>query len=75
MIFSATVPPFIQEIAKESMDDPVMIDLVGDGTNQLPSQLKNKAIIASDFGNKMAHVQRFVQENRDKKIIVFCDTK
>jgi superfamily II DNA/RNA helicase len=33
MIFSATVPPFIQNIAKESMNDPVMIDLVGDGTN------------------------------------------
>jgi len=37
MIFSATVPPFIQNIAKESMTNPVMIDLVGDGKNQLPA--------------------------------------
>lgn len=37
MIFSATVPPFIQNIAKESMNKPVMIDLVGDDSAQLPS--------------------------------------
>ena len=36
MIFSATVPHFIQNIAKESMNNPVMIDLVGDDSNQLP---------------------------------------
>jgi superfamily II DNA/RNA helicase len=33
MIFSATVPNFIQEIAKESMDRPVMLDLVGEDEN------------------------------------------
>ena len=37
MIFSATVPHFIQNIAKESMDEPVMVDLVGDDEAQLPS--------------------------------------
>ena len=37
MIFSATVPTFIQNIAKESMTNPVMIDLVGDDDSQLPS--------------------------------------
>ena len=37
MIFSATVPHFLQNIAKESMDDPVMVDLVGDDENQLPT--------------------------------------
>jgi superfamily II DNA/RNA helicase len=33
MIFSATVPSFIHNIAKESMDKPVLIDLVGDDEN------------------------------------------
>ena len=33
MIFSATVPGFIQNIAKESMENPVMIDLVGENEN------------------------------------------
>lgn len=49
MIFSATVPRFIQDIAQESMTDPVMIDLVGDNENQLPDQLKNKAVITQNF--------------------------
>ena len=30
MIFSATVPTFIQNIAAESMESPIMVDLVGD---------------------------------------------
>jgi ATP-dependent RNA helicase RhlE len=33
MIFSATVPPFIHKIAKDSMENPIMIDLVGEGSN------------------------------------------
>ena len=49
MIFSATVPTFIQNIAQESMENPVMIDLVGDDENQLPANLRNKAIITSSF--------------------------
>ena len=42
------------------MQNPVMIDLVGDDNTQLPVQLKNKAIITSDTDNKIAHIQRFV---------------
>lgn len=33
MIFSATVPKFIQKLAAQSMQNPVMIDLVGDNEN------------------------------------------
>jgi ATP-dependent RNA helicase DDX21 len=33
MIFSATVPTFIQNIARESMQSPLMIDLVGEDEN------------------------------------------
>ena len=42
------------------MDSPVMIDLVGDDENQLPSQLKNKAIITGDFDSKIAHIQKYL---------------
>ena len=75
MIFSATVPSFIQNIAKESMENPVMIDLVGDDAMQLPAKLRTKAIISTDMKNKIAHIQNFVESNRDKKIIIFCETK
>ena len=36
MIFSATLPDFILKTASKSMRDPVMMDLVGKNTNQLP---------------------------------------
>jgi len=75
MIFSATMPSFIKKIALESMDDPVMIDLVGDKTNQLPEKLRSKAIITKSMTNTIAHIQRYVEENRDKKIIIFCEKK
>lgn len=31
MIFSATIPSFIQEIVKTSFKDPLLLDLVGEG--------------------------------------------
>lgn len=32
MIFSATVPQYIQEIAQQKQSDPILIDLVGTDT-------------------------------------------
>ena len=75
MIFSATVPNFIAKIASESMDKPVMIDLVGEDTNQLPAQLVSKAILSPSFDHKVQHIKQFVTANRDKKVIIFCETK
>ena len=75
MIFSATVPNFIAKIASESMDKPVLIDLVGEDTNQLPATLVSKAIISPNFEHKIQHIKQFVQQNRDKKVMIFTETK
>lgn len=75
MIFSATVPPFIQNIAQESMENPVMIDLVGDDSAQLPAKLVTKAIITQGMDQKVSIIQKYITENKDKKILIFCDTK
>lgn len=45
MIFSATVPAFIQELAKTKLHEPILIDLVGNDTNQVPERIENKAIL------------------------------
>ena len=37
--------------------------------------LTNRAIITNSFANKVAHIQQFVMANRDKKIMIFCETK
>lgn len=75
MVFSATVPAFIQELAAKKFNNPILIDLVGDNTNQVPERIKNKAILVSDSRLRQTHIQSFIQENRDKKIIIFTETK
>lgn len=45
MVFSATVPKFIQELAQKRMRSPLLIDMVGTGTNQIPDKIKHKAFI------------------------------
>ena len=75
IIFSATVPAFIQELAKKRLKDPILIDLVGDDTNQVPERIINKAIVVKDETSMMKHVQSFIEANRDKKMIIFTETK
>ena len=74
MIFSATLPNFILRTASKSMNNPVMLDLVGSDTSQLPSNLTTKAVICSSKRDKLAHIQKYIATNRDKKIIVFAET-
>ena len=57
MIFSATVPGFIQELAMKKLKDPILIDLVGDDTNQVPERIINKAVLVKDEEQMFRHVQ------------------
>jgi superfamily II DNA/RNA helicase len=75
MIFSATVPAFIQELALKRLKDPVLIDLVGSDTNQVPERIVNRAVIVKDEQQMFKHVQTFIEANRDKKVIIFTETK
>lgn len=75
MIFSATVPKFIQELAAKKFKNPILLDLVGDETNQIPERIIHKAILVQDDESKMKQVEHFVKSNRDKKIIIFTETK
>lgn len=76
MIFSATVPQFIQKIAKTKMRDPLLIDLVGEDENQVPDRIENIAVLCGpNYDNKMKLVESYVKKNRDKKILIFSETK
>lgn len=48
MIFSATMPKYIQEIAAKKMKQPLLIDLVGEETNQIPDRIKNICVVCND---------------------------
>ena len=75
MIFSATVPEFIQQLALKKLNNPILIDLVGTDTNQVPERIINKAVICSSHANKLKHIQTFIENNKDKKILIFTETK
>lgn len=75
MIFSATMPAFIQELATKRLKDPILIDLVGNDTNQVPERIINKAVLVRDENAMFKHVQTFIEANRDKKVIIFTETK
>lgn len=75
MIFSATVPAYIQELAKTKLKNPILIDLVGNDTNQVPERIENKAILIKGEEQMFKHIQTYIEQNRDKKIIIFTETK
>lgn len=75
MIYSATVPSFIQELAVKKMKDPILIDLVGNDTNQVPERIENKAVLVKDDAATLKHIQAYIEANRDKKILIFTETK
>ena len=63
MIFSATVPKYIQEIAREYMKDPLMIDLVGEDTTQMPDTISNEIVLCQNRKAKLQNIRKFVNRN------------
>ena len=49
MIFSATVPGFIQELAAKKLKDPLLLDLVGNDTAQIPDRIEHKAVLCNNY--------------------------
>lgn len=75
MIFSATVPQYIQELAKKYMKNPILIDLVGEQANAIPEGITTKVVIVESDSQKMQIIESFVKKNRDKKLLMFAETK
>jgi superfamily II DNA/RNA helicase len=61
MIFSATVPAFIQELALKKFKNPILIDLVGNDTNQVPERITNKAVLVTDDKMRYSHIRQFIE--------------
>lgn len=75
MIFSATVPSYIQEIARNYMKSPILLDLVGKNTEQMPDTISNELVLCKDFASKQFFIRKFIMANRHLKILIFCETK
>jgi superfamily II DNA/RNA helicase len=57
------------------MKDPLLIDLVGTDTNQIPDRIKNIAVLCNSDAQKHDVIRDFITKNRDKKMLIFTDTK
>jgi len=75
MIFSATVPQYIQEIARQKMAQPLLLDLVGTETGQIPDTISNNIVMITSPSQKNDQIARFVDKYPEKKIIIFTETK
>lgn len=57
------------------MKDPLLIDLVGTDTNQIPDRIKNIAVLCNSDSQKHEVIRDFVMKNRGQKMLIFTDTK
>ena len=57
------------------MESPLLIDLVGTDTNQIPDTIQNNIVLVSDNNQKDNQLAKFIANNRDKKIMIFTETK
>jgi ATP-dependent RNA helicase DDX21 len=75
MIFSATIPSYIQDIATKKLKNPLLIDLVGTQSDQIPDTIKNICVVTGDREQKQMMIKDYILKNKGKKMIVFCETK
>jgi len=57
------------------MKNPLLIDLVGTDTNQIPERIKNICVLCDSDKKRHAVVRDYILRNKDKKILIFAETK
>jgi len=57
------------------MKNPILIDLVGEQANAIPEGITTKVVIVESEAQKMQIIESYVKKNRDKKLLVFAETK
>jgi superfamily II DNA/RNA helicase len=57
------------------MDKPLLIDMVGTNTNQIPDKIKHKAFIVQSDTQKYDLIKEYVQTYPEKKVMIFTETK
>lgn len=75
MIFSATVPLWIQKMAVQAFKNPVLLDLVGTEDSQIPQTIKHRIVLSEDENQRASLVYEFVKANPELKVLVFSETK
>ncbi|XP_021310607.1 DEAD-box ATP-dependent RNA helicase 53 isoform X2 [Sorghum bicolor] len=75
MLFSATMPSWIRKISNKYLNDPVIIDLVGDSDQKLPEGISLYSIASDNFGKQSILGPLIKEHANGGKCIVFTQTK
>ena len=57
------------------MKNPIMLDLVGKDSKQMPDTISNEIVLCKDFPAKQSFIKRFLMANRNLKVLIFAETK
>jgi superfamily II DNA/RNA helicase len=75
MLFSATMPVWVQRLSRKYLNDPIVIDLVGESSQKLADGISLYSIAASTYG-KCSIINPLITEYaKGGKCIVFTQTK
>ncbi|CAM8979712.1 unnamed protein product [Rhodiola kirilowii] len=76
MLFSATMPAWVNKLARKYLDKPLTIDLVGDRDEKLAEGIKLYAIPTASSNSKRSILSDLIMVYaKGKKTIVFTQTK
>lgn len=75
MLFSATMPVWVQRLSRKYLNDPVIIDLVGESSQKLAEGITLYSITASTFGKRSILNPLITEHAKGGKCIVFTQTK
>jgi superfamily II DNA/RNA helicase len=81
MLWSATMPPWVRDLAKKFLRNPQFVDLVGDNAAKLPSTVAHHAFIVDNptreetFIALLTHYAREHAAGSQVRILVFTETK
>ncbi|KAL6880240.1 hypothetical protein ACP4OV_011805 [Aristida adscensionis] len=75
MLFSATMPGWIRKITNKYLNDPVIIDLVGDSDQKLPEGISLYSIVSENYGKQSILGPLIKEHANGGKCIVFTQTK
>jgi len=77
MLFSATVPTWVKELANKTMKSPVMLDLVGDSKLKCSETVRHVAVMTPDWMRTriLADLLTYYGSTKKAKSIIFVPTK
>lgn len=59
----------------KKLTNPLLIDLVGTDSTQIPDRIKNICVLCNSDSQKHSMLRDYIIKNKDKKMMIFTETK